>query len=88
MLICISADNRTGQMVPISDIPYYEENKIPLYNRTDDGKILEWFDGENWIFPRPQQRRSSTASLINSELLAKISDQLEVLISNTQEQSI
>lgn len=62
------------------EIEEYESSHTKMYNYLDDGSLLLWFDGDRWLFPKPEKKINVFNP--NSELLQKISDQLEVLIEN------
>lgn len=82
-MICIKNNDETLiSSVSYDEIEDYEKQHIKMYNRLSDGTLLLWFDGETWLFPKPVQNETSSSLGINSELLEKISRQLDVLIKN------
>lgn len=58
-----------------------------LYNLLDNGEALVWFDGKNWIFPRPTIEQSRTASMYSDEMLDvlnQINNKMTELTENLQ----
>lgn len=70
----------TLSSVSYSEIEKYEKSHTKMYNRLSDGTLNLWFDGEKWLFPKPEPKTGSSNP--NADLLQKISDQLDVLIEN------
>lgn len=86
MLVYFNKEDNHYKPVDFSEISYYEENHIPLHNKTINDELIEWFNGENWIFPKPESKVFRTSPNTEQiELLAKISSQLDTLISNNEE---
>ena len=67
--------------VKLDEIEKYEKEGHKLYNRLDDGTMVLWFDGEKWLFPKPEPNIQIMPNP-STKILQKISDQLDVLIQN------
>lgn len=77
----------SAESVPFSDIEKNEKNGVKMYNYTENGEFLLWFDGENWLFPKPVEKIGRSLPNPSIELLNSIDEKLDKLLKleNTKE---
>ena len=84
MLVTMDNNQTIASSVNYDDIDKNVSLGIKMYNYLDDGRTVLWFDGKTWLFPKPvrvvQQSVNNT-----SELLEKISNQIDELIRSNNE---
>lgn len=70
----------SAESVPFSEIEKNEQNGVKMYNYTENGEMLLWFDGENWLFPKPVEQTGRSLPNPSIELLNSINEKLDKLL--------